>query len=184
MARRNAALKHLYSNYFSMAQHIVISNKGDENDAADVFQDALITMYENVNNGTFRGESALKTYLYAIIRNYSVTRIKKNMKTTSLDHLADLPDDCRGFSLTELKDIESELLQTVLDSIGPGCKKLLSLYYYHGLSMKEITRQMSFSNEKSAKAQKYKCMQKLIALIEQKPGLKDRLSELHYHTNP
>lgn len=166
-----------------MAKSIVISKNGNENDAADVFQDALITMYENINNGKFRGASGLKTYLYAIIRNYWVSRSKKTMKVSGIEPLNDVSDEDPWVPVFDEKEDMSGLLEQVFNGIGEGCRQLLILFYYHRISMKEITQQMSFSNEQSAKVQKYKCMQKLMRLLDENAGLKIRLSELYYKTN-
>lgn len=181
-AARNAALKHLYTKYFNMAKGIVLSKNGNEDDAADVFQDALIQAYENIINGSYRGDSSLKTYLYAIVRNIWVSRLKKEKITIGTEFLNEMTNYQPWLEPSDQEDV-SDLLESAFNGLGEGCRKLLSLFYYHKFSMKEIRTAMSFSDDRSAKVQKYKCMQKLIRLLDGNPSLKARLSESYHKTN-
>ncbi len=47
-----------------------------------------------------------------------------------------------------------------MEKIQDRCKQLLRLFYFENERMAEIAKKMGFSSEKSAKTQKYKCMEK------------------------
>lgn len=51
-------------------------------------------------------------------------------------------------------------MEKALTQIGKKCQELLELFYGFGKSMAEIAKKLDFRNEKVAKAQKYKCIQK------------------------
>ena len=169
------AFQYLYKAYYKMSLNIVKSNNGNEYEAADVFQDALISFYENVLKGKFRGDSAIKTYLYSVIRNLWLTKIARNKKMVDRegfqDNLKSLTVENQNFSEGETE----KLFKDIIARTGENCKELLRMYYYENRSMKEITRLMGFSNENSAKTQKYKCMKKLILFLEKHPDLKKSL---------
>jgi DNA-directed RNA polymerase specialized sigma subunit len=50
--------------------------------------------------------------------------------------------------------------ETALQKLGDKCKKLLQLFYAQKKSFKEIADELDFTNEKIAKNQKYRCMEK------------------------
>ena len=51
-----------------MIYSLVIKNSGNEDDAIDVLQDALIVLYEKVQLGTFELTVKLTTYIYGVSR--------------------------------------------------------------------------------------------------------------------
>ncbi len=174
----NEAFYYLYKKYYQMAANFVKHNNGTEAEAEDVFQESLIAFYENIRSMKFRGESSIKTYLYATVRNtwYSYLRSNNNtfnIENPELSFVADVNEPDAAYN-KELSDLINEMM----DRIGDSCKKVLRYYYYDKLSMKEIQERMNFGTVKSAKTQKYKCLKKLIALVESKPGLKEFLLEM------
>jgi RNA polymerase sigma factor (sigma-70 family) len=175
--KKNDVLSYLYKKYYPMALSIVYQNNGTEEEAIDVFQDSIISFYESVRNNIFRGDSSINTYLYSTIRNQWFTKLKKNKRTVNIEG-----DNFEFRNLTEEKSISTEdfknKISYLLDQIGESCKNILINYYYDNCSMKEIMQIMGFKTEKSAKSQKYKCMQKLIELIDKNPKYKNLLREI------
>jgi RNA polymerase sigma factor (sigma-70 family) len=160
-----------------MAVNVIKTNSGNEYEAADVFQDALISFYESVQREKFRGDSSIKTYLYSTVRNLWLTRLKKS------NRMVDIENQYNNVvtAITDKDNFDDEqpetLLKRIIDKTGEQCKELLRLYYYENRSMKEITALMNFSNENSTKTQKYKCMKKLIGYLDTHPELKKSLLE-------
>jgi RNA polymerase sigma factor (sigma-70 family) len=175
--KKNVILRYLYKKYYPMALSIVYQNNGTEEEAIDVFQDSIISFYESIRNNVFRGDSSINTYLYSTIRNQWLTKLKRNKRTTNLEG-----DSLEFQNFTEEKQISQEDFKNkityLLNQIGESCKNILINYYYENCSMKEIMQIMGFSTEKSAKSQKYKCMQKLIDLIDKNPKYKNLLREM------
>jgi len=50
--------------------------------------------------------------------------------------------------------------------LGDTCRKVLSYYYFDGMSMQEIADRVGFANTDTAKTKKYKCKKKLDELIK------------------
>jgi RNA polymerase sigma factor (sigma-70 family) len=173
--RNNRAFKYLYKRHYAMAISIIIKNNGYEEDAKEVFQDALIALYENIKNRKFRKDSSIKTYLYSMIRNIWLNALKKNRIINEGEQFEEKYSQITDNDSFDHDDVKSFLLKKLLDKIGTNCKKILQYYYYHQMSMSDIMQNMGFSNEHSAKTQKYKCMQKLIAFINSKPAIKESL---------
>lgn len=174
---KNKVLRYLYKKYYPMALSIVYQNNGTEEEAIDVFQESIISFYESIRNNIFRGDSTINTYLYSTIRNQWMTRLKKNKRIINLEG-----DSAEFHNIIEEKQMNRiELkarIEKILDQIGESCKRILINYYFENCSMKDIMQIMGFGSEKSAKTQKYKCMQKLIELVNANPKYRNLLREL------
>jgi len=169
--QRDRALGVVYKSNKERVCSFVLSNSGSEEEAKDVFQEAIIAFYENVRNGKFKGESAISTYLYSITRFKWLNQIKKN--TVRKEHHESVAQD--QFTESPLaRLIEGEKKAGVLEvlaQLGTSCKDLLIENLFHGASMKEIAKNGSYSSEQIVRNKKYKCLQKLKELIRAKPAL-------------
>lgn len=59
----NVAFGILYRKYFGYTRKFVLSNKGNSEDAEDVFQDALIILYEKLYDDDFKAYTCLANYV-------------------------------------------------------------------------------------------------------------------------
>ena len=60
------ALDFLYKKHYRMMTHMVITHGGSEQEAKDVFQDALIVFWQKAASGNLVLTSKISTYLYSI----------------------------------------------------------------------------------------------------------------------
>ncbi|MCZ2249610.1 MAG: sigma-70 family RNA polymerase sigma factor [Bacteroidia bacterium] len=161
-------LEVLYKLYFGMVVHFIITNSGSEDDAKDIFQEAVIVFYQKIkNNNDFELNCKIKTYLYSVSRNLWLKRIKKASsvvgKITDYENYVSINSD------DELEMQERELqfgkMAEALTGLGEPCKSLIEDFYIHQLSMAEITDKFGYTNSDNAKTQKYKCLQRLKKLF-------------------
>jgi DNA-directed RNA polymerase specialized sigma subunit len=66
----------------------------------------------------------------------------------------------------------------IVDELGEMCKKILLMFYYENLSMKEILTNLEYENEQVVRNKKYKCLKQLEQMIEINPSLKKTLKNL------
>lgn len=71
-------LQFIYAKYFPTIKRFIIDNQGSEQDAKDVFQEAIIIIYRKIKDGTFDLSSTFKTYLYSVCRFIWVKQLAKN----------------------------------------------------------------------------------------------------------
>ena len=152
-----------------MTAEFVKKNSGSENDAQDLFQEAMVVLFEKTQSTDFQLTSSLKTYLYAICRNkwLMVLRSRKNRSTTLIDtEQMNIPSD-----ESIQRDIDyqerNELMRLYFKKIGADCQQVLSLFMA-GTSLREIANKMGFT-EGYAKKRKFTCQKKLIELIISDP---------------
>lgn len=132
---------------FSVAFRVV---KKDE-DAEEVAQDAFVKAYRSI--GTFNGRSKFSTWLFRIVYNTAVSRVRgKRLQYESIeDHHESI--DCLAVR-SAMDDLEAkerrEIIDAVLDALPHDESTILALYYLEEFTVKEIseTLELSTSNVK------------------------------------
>ncbi len=167
------ALEQVYKQHFTSILHFVISNGGNNDDAKDIYQEAIIVFYENLQKPEFKLTCKIKTYLYSISRHLWLKELDKKkrfVQPTDPSNIEDnevfmlLADD--ELSPHQLKEAQFKTMNHSLELLGEPCKTLLTDFYIHNLSMQEITQKMGYTNSDNAKNQKYKCLQRLIKIFD------------------
>lgn len=60
----NAAFRVLYESYFPSTANYIRQNSGDNRDAEDIFQEAVVVLLDKIRQPDFVLTSSLKTYLF------------------------------------------------------------------------------------------------------------------------
>lgn len=159
-------LNKLYQGYFPMVLQFILNNNGNEDDAKDVYQEAIIILYDKVKRGDFELSSKLKTYIYSVCRRIWLKRLAQNSKKVNniadFENVLEVEEDMERL---EEKDMLFNRMKNALDSLGEPCKTIIQDFYMHDLSMQEICEKFGYTNADNAKTQKYKCLQRLKKLF-------------------
>jgi len=124
-------------------------------DAAEIYQESFIAMYQNIVNGKVTAISySLKTYLFKIGKYKIYNRFRDAKPMVELHTLTTDTD-------SEEEQFMQNLVNEVVFAMENQCSKLLSLFYWQRKSMKEIADIMDYKNEQVAKNRKSICMKRL-----------------------
>ncbi len=172
-------VRQLYDLYFESIVIQICKNGGNSEDAADIFQDAVLLLIEKVKTGQFRGDSSIKTFLSGIARNLWLFELRtrgrrKNREVLYMngeDKEMEIPDAFFN------KQNNTDLLK-LLNEIGDTCKKILTGFYYEDKSMKELLIAFDYENEQVLRNKKSRCMKKLKELIENNTILLQNLKSI------
>jgi len=160
------AVETLYKSHFSTIQHFVINNNGSFDDARDVFQEAMITLYEKVQTDSFVLSCQIKTYLFSICKHLWLKRLhqlgKYSGPLSSQEESISVEQDIRDL---DKKEASFEIMHRALHSLGEPCKSLLEGYYLNKKGMQELAADFGYTNADNAKNQKYKCLMRLKKLF-------------------
>ena len=176
----DATVRYLYHTHFETLANFIRTNSGKEHDAEDFFQEALVVFIKVVRQGKFRGDSSIKTFLYAIMRNLWLNELKRRKKALIRETTYYEQREQETEQVSELV-YENETTQQVLaffERLGDTCKKVLVMYYYQEMSMKDIAQAMHYDSEQVARNAKYKCSKKLTTLLDSNPTLRDTFRNL------
>ncbi len=178
----DGCLKYLYKTHFPSVVKYVTNNNGSREEAKDVFHDALTAFYEQIKSGKFKGESNTGTYLNAIARNMWLNRLKRDTYRMAYEKSVvaegeQVEEHAHDAMVTHEK---SNVVLSVLAMIGEECKKILLLSIYESLPMEEIAEIMGFKNAQNARNKKLKCSNHLKDLLEERPQIRQLLSEFRF----
>lgn len=146
---------------FPKVKKMILSKGGTKDDAQDIFQEALIILYNKVNQGDFKLTSKIGTYLYSVSRFLWKDQLIKNNKTVDSDFSNDQLIETNKEELEEIikKEEKLKVIEQVLKEISQKCQDIFELFYFKKLSMKDIAIKMKYTSERVARTQKYKCVE-------------------------
>jgi RNA polymerase sigma factor (sigma-70 family) len=164
------ALDFLYKKYYRMMTNIVLRNNGTEQEAKDVFQDALVVFWQKASSKELVLTSKISTYIYSICLNLWRKELERKSRLVQTDG-----EDGEPEFMTHERDEKIKIIHECINDLGDTCRKLLSYHYFDGMSMTEIAVKLGYANTDTAKTKKYKCKQKLYNLVKSRYSKSDFL---------
>lgn len=165
-------LKDLYASYFSTIKRFIIDNNGSEQDAKDVFQEAIIIIYRKAKEGNLTISSSFKSYIYGVCRFIWIKQLAKYKEDSEqrgvyleYEEIPDITDEYK-------KNEQYKLYQKHFKRLEEGCQKLLQLFLKK-VSLKEIAEMLGIESMQFVKRKKYKCKEQLVRYIKSDPNYKE-----------
>ena len=156
------AVETIYRDNYGMVQALIINNNGSPDDARDVFQEAMIVLYEKARSGTFELQCQIKTYMYSVSRRLWLKKLQQSRRFTSdfgdPDSVVPVEEDLDEHLK---RDQEFGMMDKAILGLGEPCKSLLEAFYIQKKNMQEIADSFGYTNAENAKTQKYKCLVRL-----------------------
>ena len=173
--QEDRAIRYLLDQNRGIIHHFVKSKGGSEEEAADVLQEGITEMIINIRKGSFRGESKLSTYLFAICKGIWYKKLTR--KTRLEAYQAREKEESETAYEPQLQFIQAELgsmIRQTLQQIGESCQNVLEFWALK-FSMEEIAEKMGYKNAQIAMNKKNKCLNKLKGLVAERPDLRAEL---------
>ena len=158
LADRAQALARLYRQGYPPVRRYVGRRGGSEQDAQDVFQDAVVILYEQATGGTLVLTASPSTYLLSISRNLWRQELRRRARLphqalpTAVDLAAEEPEALAEPAFAVLDYVEQ---------LGEKCKSLLLSFYYFQQPLAQIAETRGYRSVRSATVQKFKCLERL-----------------------
>ncbi|MGV3767980.1 MAG: RNA polymerase sigma factor [Chitinophagaceae bacterium] len=156
------AIESIYRAHYNVIQTLIINNNGSADDARDVFQEALVVLFEKVKSGSFELHCQIRTYLYSVAKRLWLKRLQQIKPFTG--DIAYAEETISVEEDAEMHDKKQEsfrIMENSLDHLGEPCRSLLKAYYMEKQPMAEIAAHFGYTNADNAKNQKYKCLTRL-----------------------
>ena len=159
--------KFLYKTYkIQFVNYIQKANSSiDRETAIDIFQDSMVIMYDNLVQNKLREIENVKAYLFRVGQLITYDRLRKQKKNSEVKGQIAKESSDMGSYLDQYEflnpDNDRRKVKNLLDKLGERCRDLLIAFYYRNLTLEEIAIGNEYSNAKSVKSQKFKCIQRL-----------------------
>jgi RNA polymerase sigma factor (sigma-70 family) len=157
------AILQLYKDHAEITRSFIKGKGGTEQDADDIFQETVVSFIDSVQKLKFRQESGIRTFLISISKNLWYNEIRRRQRAGNRERLFEADRDQEDSGVNEIiqdRELKKQLNQ-LLQDLGDSCRKILELFYYENLSMKEIVLHLHYENEQVVRNKKYKCLQQL-----------------------
>ena len=167
-------IKKIYREYLPRITKFVLSNHGDEEDAKDIFQEAIIIIFKKIKKEKLDLKSSFFTYLYAVCKNLWLKKLRESKKSG-----VTFPDEME-YKLTEsweetiITENRFRLYRAKFRDLSENCQKLLRLFF-NRTPMKDIVKILEMNSISYAKKRKFQCKEKLVNLIRQDSEYKNLL---------
>lgn len=159
------AAETIYKDNFNMVLAFILNNNGSYDEAKDIFQEAMITLYQKAKSGSFVLTSQLKTYIYSVCRRLWLKRLQQIGKMANgVENFETIPVE-NDIEIHERRNAELGIMERALGSLGEPCKSLLESFYIERKNMEQIALMFGYTNADNAKNQKYKCLIRLKKLF-------------------
>lgn len=160
-------LKMLYTENRNPFINFARKFKISEEDILDVYQDAIIVLQEKAIKGELENLTcSIRTFLFGIGKYMLFEKARKHKKKLPL-----FPEKKEDYNFLEICndffEIEEEpnelqvLLKNAFSTLGKKCKEVLTLFYYRGYTIDEISETLNYENKNVAKSQKSRCIKQL-----------------------
>lgn len=162
--KNNETLLKTYKEAFPVACAFIRKNGGNLEDAKEYFHEAFVIYLEKKDQDVIVNPV---TYLTGITKHLWFRHCRKERNQLSGPE----------WQNQEEAQPDGNKILELLRQQGKKCLDLLTAFYYDEMEMKEISRRFSFSNERSATVQKFKCLEKMRNLVKSKSIKKEYFYE-------
>lgn len=177
IARDKTVLKEFYVVFFESIRQLVLYNHGREEDAEDLFQEALLVVFQKARTGTFILTSSLGTYLYSVSRLLWLKELDKRKRISQqpvdFEEYFDADEDIVAIAENNEK---LRIYRQEFEKLSTDCRKVLSLFL-EGMSIAAITGFMGYKSEQHTRNRRYRCKLSLLKRIRAVYGYNEMVYE-------
>ncbi|PID91134.1 MAG: hypothetical protein CSA96_09970 [Bacteroidetes bacterium] len=162
-------LESIYRKHYPIIEAFVLHNNGSREEARDVFQEAMIIIYNKSRAGALELRCRFGTYLYAVCKKIWMQERRKY--SLHLDLLKKKPlvvHDSGPEQDLLLQKYARKLFDKHFAALSPDCQQILQMYF-NELSVEQIRAAMNYKNQHHAADRKYRCKKSLIKRIMNDP---------------
>ncbi|MCF6358918.1 MAG: sigma-70 family RNA polymerase sigma factor, partial [Draconibacterium sp.] len=141
----NLILQYIYKQFYYKISYFVKKNQGNEDDASDVFQEAIIVIYRKLKeNDLVFQKSSFAGYLFSVCRFIWLKQLeKRRIERKKLNETLPFQENLYDENLVELVDKNERygLYQKHFATLSTDCQKLMQLFF-EKVSLREIAKIM------------------------------------------
>ena len=171
LVKNNAfIIKAIYDKFVPKVINYIKQNRGGEDDAKDVIQETLITIYNQATKDKLELTCPFDAYFFLLCKRKWLNELKKrvNREVTINDEVLYKDDDAPELAFeTYLYGEKESLFTEMFQKIGDACKELLQATFKIK-SMEEVASSLGVTYA-YARKKKSLCIGKLTELIKASP---------------
>jgi len=170
----SAIINELYSNVFPVVRKFILKNNGQEVDAEDIFQKAIIQISVRYRKEQFEITTSFEAFLFTACKNLWRRELNKSKKrVTNIEVIEQLSEE-EDQAIAILEQSRWEIFSDNLKKLSENCNKVLALFFAKTPYSTIVTR-LNYNSETVARQRVFKCKAKLTQMIKNDPRFKNLL---------
>lgn len=133
----NKELEYALTTHRSTVYRLAVSYLGNAADSEDITQEVFIRLY--MRHKPLGDDGQTKAWLIRVTANLCKNQLRSHWRK-SREELSEDTEDAGSTAEQERRELKS-----ALESLNPGQRAVICLYYYEGLSAKEIAKLLKIS---------------------------------------
>ncbi len=171
------AVNYLAKEYLPMIRYFISKNNGSEEDAKDIFQDALFILIDKISSNDFNLQVTLSTYLFAICKNLWLMVLDRQKAARNYEKRRSLDIFESDFSERGDTAFSERIFRQCFDTMDDVSQKILKMYWME-ITPTEIAEKLGYSYGYVRK-KKSECMKELKTRIMNHPDYRELESNLN-----
>lgn len=166
--RDNDVILFIYDKNFALVRTMIVQNNGSDDDAEDIFQEAMIIIYKRLReNQSFKLESSFTTYLYSVARLIWLKKLRegRKMEVTGLSREMEEYIEFEEPPPVQDKDLRMAVYQRNLKLIPEDCQKIL-VFTAESVPAKEIAEKLGYRSDGYVRKRRHFCKEFLANCIK------------------
>ncbi|WP_277017184.1 RNA polymerase sigma factor [Flavobacterium lindanitolerans] len=164
----SAVIKSIYKNFVPKVKNYIRTNSGDDDNAADVVQEVLVTIYHQAKTKGLQLTCPFEAYFFLLCKRKWLNELKKpsNKGVTINDNIVSTDESVYELVLqSESFDERQSLFDEMFRKLGEKCQEVLKLSFVLK-TMEEVARQLNVTYGYVRK-KKSLCTGQLTEMIQQ-----------------
>jgi RNA polymerase sigma factor (sigma-70 family) len=154
----------IYEQNYGKIESFVLLNHGNKDEAADVFQESMIVIYNKIRQNQLILTAHFDTYLFGVAKLVWKALLRKKARYVASEQFFDniLSEDDIQKNL--IQNEKHQLVWHYFQKLSSDCQKVFQLFF-DGKTIREITEIMDYRSEQHTKNRRFRCKERLLEII-------------------
>ena len=166
----SGVIQSIYKKFVPKVKNYIRTNSGDDDQAQDVIQEVLITIYNQAKTNGLQLTCPFDAYFFLLCKRRWLNELKKssNKEVTLMDETVSIDEPVQEMTFqTEIFDEKQSLFDEMFQKLGEKCQEVLKLSFVTK-TMEEVAEKLNVTYGYVRK-KKSLCTGQLTELIQQSP---------------
>ena len=155
----------IYKVNFFKVRTFIIKNNGQQQDAEDIFQKALLQLAVRYKKEKFIINTSFEAYLFTVCKNLWRRELNKSKIKVTNNDFVEPKDNNEDIAMAVLEQKRWELFTECLELISENCKQILKLFFAK-VPYAEIKEKFNYNSETVVRQRVFKCKNSLKSYVK------------------
>lgn len=170
LQNNSSIIQSIYKKFAPKVKNYIRTNSGDEDQAQDIIQEVLITIYNQAKTNGLQLSCPFDAYFFLLCKRRWLNELKKasNKEVTLMDENVSIDESVQEMTFqTEVFDDKQSLFDEMFQKLGEKCQEVLKLSFVTK-TMEEVAEKLNVTYGYVRK-KKSLCTGQLTEMIQQSP---------------